>query len=339
MKYKTLGKTGIEVSAIGLGCQSLGGGLYYRSRRASTALVQRAVDEGITLFDTSDHYSQGLSEQWLGEAIRGRRHKVVLATKAGTRYTPFGYFAGLARPALRPFSRLLQPFKLSLHRMRAAQKRQDFSPEYLHRAVEASLKRLGTDYLDLFQLHKPPGDELVSAGWLDAVEQLKKQGKIRAWGVSCGSLEDAWLCLNHIDGLSSLQVGLSLLELDALGGFLDQARARSVSVLARNPRAQGYLTAGFGDIMAETYARTRLEAEKKRQRAKRLSFLVTENRTLAQAALRFVLDLPGVTAAIPRAVNVAQLLENLGALDAEALTAGEIATVLDLNEVPNREVA
>ena len=108
MKYNRLGHTDLRVSEIGLGCQSLGGGLYYRNRSESIAMVQKAIDEGVNFFDTADHYSQGLSEQWLGEALKGRRQDVILATKAGTRYTHLGALASRVRPGLRPFGRWLR---------------------------------------------------------------------------------------------------------------------------------------------------------------------------------------------------------------------------------------
>ncbi len=172
MKYNKLGQTELLVSEIGLGCQSLGGGLYYHNKGESIAMVRKAVDEGVNFFDTSDHYSQGLSEQWLGEALKGRRQDVVLATKAGTRYTQLGDLAVRAGPALRPFSRYLRPLKISFHRLRATQKRQDFSGRYLTRAVEASLKQLNTDYLDLFQLHKPLSSELQAGEWCGTLNKL-----------------------------------------------------------------------------------------------------------------------------------------------------------------------
>ena len=90
MKYNRLGKTDLLVSELGLGCQSLGGGLYYSNKGESLEMVRDAADAGVNFFDTADHYSQGLSEQWLGKALKGRRQDVILATKAGTRYTSLG---------------------------------------------------------------------------------------------------------------------------------------------------------------------------------------------------------------------------------------------------------
>lgn len=333
MKYNRLGKTDLLVSELGLGCQSLGGGLYYRNKDESLAMVRAAADSGVNFFDTADHYSQGLSEQWLGEALKGRRQDVILATKAGTRYTPLGSLASRARPLLRPFGRWLHPMKIAFHNMRAAQKRQDFSCRYLTRAVEASLKRLDTDYLDLFQLHKPSPAELQTGEWQDALNTLRKQGKVRYFGVSCATVEDAILCLGNQD-IASVQIGTSLIDMDRVVQFLNEAQRQSLGVIARNPRSQGHLTGEFGDIMGETYARNRGDFEKKMQRARQFEFLVNDHRTLAQTAIRFVLQLPGISTAIPRSVNVTQLTDNLGALDAPPLTSAELAQIAKLQSAP-----
>ena len=307
----------------------MGGGLYYHNKGESIAMVRKAVDEGVNFFDTSDHYSQGLSEQWIGEALKGRRQDVILATKAGTRYTRLGDLASRARPALRPFSRYLRPLKISIHRLRATQKRQDFSPAYLTRAVEASLKRLNTDYLDLFQLHKPPYPELKEGLWRDTLKKLQEQGKIRYYGIACATVDDAILCLNDPD-IASVQIAISLLDLEAVPEFLNHTQQQSLGVIVRNPRAQGHLTTELSDIMAETYATNRRDFEARKQHARQFSFLVNNHRTLAQAALQFVLQLPGVTTAIPRAINVQQLMDNLGALRAPPLVAEEVDRILSV---------
>lgn len=324
MRLNRLGQTQLRVSELGLGCQSLGGGLYHRSRGESVALVHRALDEGVNFFDTADHYSQGLSERWLGAALRGRRQDVVLATKAGTYFTPLGAGAMRLRPLLRPVRRWLHPLKIALHRLRATQRRQDFSHAYLRQAVEASLRRLNTDYLDLLQLHKPPATVLESGSWRAALQELQAEGKIRYYGISCAGVEDALRCLD-IPDIASVQIGISLLDRGAIPEFLPRARERGLGVIARNPRAQGHLTTELGDIMAETYVKNRAQDAAKRCHARQFAFLVNEHRTLEQAALQFVLQLPGVTTAIPRAVDVRQLLGNLGALRAAPLSAAERA--------------
>jgi aryl-alcohol dehydrogenase-like predicted oxidoreductase len=138
-------------------------------------------------------------------------------------------------------------------------------------------------------------------------------------------------CLDDPD-IASVQVGISLLEQEAIPEFLARARQRSLGVIARNPRAQGHLTTELHDIMAETYAKSRDEVAAKTGRARQFAFLVNPDRSLEQAALQYVVQLPGVTCAIPRAVNVPQLLENLGALDAPPLSATELRKIAALRQ-------
>jgi len=326
MNYRSFGKTDLKVSEIGLGCQSLGGGLYYRDDRESIKMLHQALDSGINFYDTSDHYSQGTSERLLGQAFKGKRDRVILSTKAGTSYSSLGGLALKLRPLLYPLGRLVRPFKIYFHRMRATQKHSDFSAKYLRQAVEASLKRLQTDYLDLFQLHKPPSFALERGDFCEVLEKLKAEGKIRYYGVACSinnMIPDTLLCLKH-PGISSIQITLSLLDQEAIEKVLPMAREKEVAVIARNPRAQGHLTNELQDIMGETYARNKREVEEKIKRAKSFHFLIKENRSIAQAAIRFILQLKGVSVVIPRAVNREQLKENLGALAAAPLTNEEI---------------
>lgn len=329
MNYRSFGKTDLKVSEIRFGCQSLGGGLYYRDDSESIMTLQQAFGSGINFYDTSDHYSQGMSERLIGRAFKDRRDRVILSSKAGTLYSSIGSLALRMRPLLRPMSYLLHPMKISLHLMRASQKDSDFSAEYLTKAVHGSLRRLQTDYLDLFQLHKPSSSILERGDFCETLEKLKDQGKIRYYGVSCATVDDALICLKH-PGISSLQVGISPLDQEAITKLLPVAQEKKLAVIARNPRAQGHLTNTLSDIMAETYARNQREFEDRKNRAKKFQFLIKENRTLAQAALRFVLQLHGVSVVIPRAINRKQLEENLGALTAPSLTKEELEGIFSI---------
>ena len=326
MNCRSFGKTDLKVSEIGFGCQSLGGGLYYKDDRESIKTLHQALDSGVNFYDTSDHYSQGVSENLIGRAFKGKRDQVIIATKAGTCYSPIGNLGLRVRPLLRPMSHFLRPIKISLHLMRASQKHSDFSAEYLTKAVHGSLKRLQTDYLDLFQLHKPSSSILEKGDFCETLEKLKAQGKIRYYGVSCATVEDALICLKH-SGISSVQVAINLLDQEAITKLLTLAKEKKLAVIARNPRAQGHLTNTLSDIMAETYARNQREFEDRKNRAKKFQFLIKEDRTLAQAALQFVLQLPGVSVVIPRAINRKQLEENLGALTAPPLTKEELTRI------------
>ena len=330
MNYRSFSKTDLKVSELGLGCQSLGGGLYYRDDQESIKTLYRAFDSGVNFYDTSDHYSQGASENLIGRAFKGRRGRVIIATKAGTLYSPLGSLALRMRPMLRPISRFLHSMKISLHLMRASQKHSDFSPEYLTKAVYGSLKRLQTDYLDLFQLQKPPSSILEKGEFCETLEKLKDQGKIRYYGVSCATADDALICLKH-PGISSVQVGISLLDQEAITKLLHLAKEKGVAVIVRNPRAQGHLTSALSDIMAETYAENQKEVENRINKAKKFQFLINRNRSLAQAALQFVLQLDGVSAVIPRAINREQLGENLGALTSPPLTREELTKIYSMS--------
>jgi aryl-alcohol dehydrogenase-like predicted oxidoreductase len=326
MKYRTLGKTDLRVSEIGFGCQSIGGGLYYKNDKESIKALNEAYDSGINFFDTSDHYSLGDSEKLLGKTFKGRRDKVIIGTKAGTLYSRAAFVALSFRPLLRPIGKYMYRFKISFHLMRAKQKRKDFSPGYLIKAVEKSLKRLQTDYIDLFQLHKPSKEILEKGDFIETLEILRDRGKIRYYGVSCSENEDAFICFGY-HGISSVQITLNLLDNKCAEDILSAAQEKKIGIIARNPRAQGHLTAEFNDIMAETYAKNYIEFENKKAKAKQFEFLEKNNRTLTQAALQYVLNFDGVSTAIPRAINSAQIMEYLAALNSPSLSSFELIKI------------
>ncbi len=327
MDYRTFGHTDLKVSEMGLGCQSIGGGLYFKDDPEALKTLLMAFDRGVNFFDTADYYSQGNSERLIGRAFKGNRDRVIIATKAGTVYSAVGGTALRLRPLLRPVRWLLQPMKIPFHLMRASQKRKDFSDRHLTEAVHQSLKRLQTDYIDLFQLHKPDSNLIDKGDFLGTIEKLKAQGKVRYYGISCATVDDALLCLRHAE-ISSVQVTINLLEQEAITKCLPIAKEKNIAVIIRNPRAQGHLTDSLSDITGETYARNQTEFREKQDQARRFLFLVGEGRTLAQAALRFVLRLEGVSAVIPRALDREQLEENLGALDAPPLTDEDLMRIV-----------
>jgi aryl-alcohol dehydrogenase-like predicted oxidoreductase len=326
MRYRKLGNTDLTISELGFGCQSIGGGIYYKNDKESLITLTEAFDAGVNFFDTSDHYSLGESEKLVGKAFKGKRDRVILATKAGTLYSQSAFVALRIRPLIRPFGKYLKSLKIPFHLMRAKQKRKDFSSAYLTEAVERSLKNLQTDYIDLFQLHKPPKDELEKGEFNEALESLKQQGKIRYYGIATAENDEAFICFNY-PGISSLQITFNLLDHKHVQEILAQAKEKGVGIISRNPRAQGHLTKEFSDIMAETYAKDVEEFERKKERAKKFNFLVKENRTLAQSALHYVLSHEGISTALPRSVNSEQLKESLGILNAPPLTDSELLKI------------
>jgi len=332
VNYRNLGKTDLTISEIGFGCQSIAGGLFYKNNSESIKTLLEAFDSGVNFFDTSDHYSQGESEMLIGKAFKGKRDKIIIGTKAGTLYTPAAQFILKLRPMIRPLSKYIHPMKIPLHLMRAKQKRSDFSSNYLSRAVEKSLRRLQTDYIDLFQLHKPSGIILADGRFIETLNKLKEQGKIRYFGISCANNEDVFTCFNYPE-ISSVQITFNLLYTQHVKEILICGKKRGVGIIARNPRAQGHLTNSFSDILAETYAHNKKEFDEKKERAKKFQFLVKSNRTLSQAALKFVLGFQEISTVIPRSVNRKQLEENLDTLYSPNLTDEEFAKIYSMEQI------
>ena len=160
MRYRKLGRTGIEVSEIGFGTWSIGGKDWGPTDDGdSIRAVRKALDVGMTFFDTADHYGAGHSEGILGKALAGQRDKVVIASKGGI---------------------LSDPSK------------QDFSAAHLATALEASLRRLRTDAIDLYFLHNPTADDMRRGECFEVMRRLKADGKIRSWGVSVRPPVDGW---------------------------------------------------------------------------------------------------------------------------------------------------
>ena len=286
------------------------------------------MDRGVNFFDTADAYSMGRSEELLGQAVRGRRDQIVIATKGGSRFTPVWKAVVDSRSLLVPLHKVLRPFKRYFNLLRHTQKQYDYSPGHLRNALEASLKRLGTDYIDLYQLYNPTPPELEAGEFIGVLEAFKREGKIRFYGISCRSADDALLCLKY-PGVSTVQIVVSLADQEALIGVIDQVAAKGVGVIAREPLAQGFLTADTGRTLAEESARSRSEIRSRERRSKQFEFLARSDRSLAQAAIQFVLQVPGVSTVIPGMVTLEQLDENMGAVTAAPLSADELQQIAE----------
>ncbi len=326
MNYRLFGQTDLSVSEIGLSCASLAGGLYYKNDRESLMTLLQAFDSGINFFETSDSWGQGNSERLVGEAFRGRRDSIIITGRVGVDFSTLGNLALRTRTLLRPVSRFLRPMSGYLYKVRTSQKRKDFSQKHLTEAIHGSLKRLQTDHLDLYQLYGPPSSVLEEGDFCETFENLKAQGKLRYYGVVCDTVNDALICLS-LPGISSIQVDISLLDQEAITKVLPLASERKLAVIAGHPRAMGLLTNDLSDIMGDTSSYNRTELVNRKNRARSLQFLTKENRTLAQSALRFVLQLDGVSIALPRAIDRVQLDENLGALSAPHLMKEELEKI------------
>jgi myo-inositol catabolism protein IolS len=325
MRYRSLGETSLQVSEIGFGCSALGGGLFGPGTRGALDIVARSLDAGVTFFDTSDTYSLGNSERILGQALRGKRSRVVIATKGGGTWSKLDKALLRSRPYLRPFRAVLGGARRSIKLAHARRKHYDYSPEHLVRAVEGSLKRLGTDYIDLYQLYNPTVRDLTAFEASETLDRLKAAGKILHYGVTAYDLEDAYAALGH-PSIESIQLSISLVDQSACGDFLALARERGVAVIAASPLGEGLLTNTVGITKAdESSHHTSTQLELRRARAAACARWIRPDRSLAQTALRFVLALDGVSLALPSAVTIAQLDEDLRALESPELTSDEMA--------------
>ncbi len=305
MQYRTLGRTGIRISEVGLGTWGMGGDRYGRvddaeSRRA----ILRALELGINHIDTAPLYGNGRSEEVIGEAIAGRRHEVVLATKVGM-------FPG-------------------------GRQNFDYSGVAVMREVEQSLRRLRTDYLDIYFLHSPD-EPLFRDDGLEALVRLKEQGKIRATGFSVMSVDEGIPLAMHLieqGHVDVIQQAFRLLYTLPAREFFPLAQAHDVGVIARENFYFGFLT---GAITRQTVFDDRDDRRKFSPafidavlaRVEKLRFL-TQGRTMPQAALQFVLATPGVHGVIPGAMTVREVEENVRASGGNPITTEEMAQIMDL---------
>ena len=332
MERRRLGRTDLDVSRLGLGCAKLGGTVT-GSAGAGAGLLHAAFEEGINFFDTADSYGNGKSEELLGQAFRDRRDQVVIASKAGYRVSAAAGWALRIKPLLQPLIASASWLKRAVRQARTTQKPQDFSPEHLVQAVEGSLRRLQTDYLDLFQLHNPPLEELERGDLFDTIERLKEQGKIRYYGVSCRRIEDAVPAMRY-PGVSAVQIPVNLMEQQAIDTILPQSRQKGIAVIARQPLASGFLARPVEEIKPDLTAMDRQQAEERLEVARRYQFLRNERRTLAEAALRFVLQQEDVAVTLVGTGNLRHLRANLEALEAPPLTEEEIVAVREAARPP-----
>ena len=303
MEYRVLGKTGLRVSAVGLGCwQMAADGNWGTSTtdEESIATIHRAEELGVNLLDTSASYGGGHSEEVIGRALVGRRSNFIVASK-------------------------VQPVTDDPDTERARRKIIDI--------CEGSLRRLQTDYIDIYQLHRDPPESTMPIV-MDTLADLKGQGKIRWIGSSTNDSRVIRQLL-ALGDLAVVQIGYNLIN---RGGesTLALAKAEDLGTLIRMPLASGALTGKYfnvtpqlddGDARSSRFTGGRSFAAFRR--LSDLLFLTQGGRrTMIQAALRFVLDTEGVTSVIPGAKDRQQLEENVGAANVPPLSAEERSTAI-----------
>jgi aryl-alcohol dehydrogenase-like predicted oxidoreductase len=295
VRYRQFGKTGWRVSEIGFGGARIGGLLAQDGGRAtSLKTLEAACDAGINFFDTADMYSQGESEILVGKAFRDKRDRVFIATKGGYSLPRQKRLIQLIKPFAKPIVRALGLRRSAVPASLSGTVSQDFSPGYLREAVEASLRRLQSDHIDLYQLHSPPREELTGSRLQDALGllgRLKTEGKIREYGIALDSVYDAVHCLD-IEGLASLQMPFGLMDLQALDGVFDQVSERQFGIIARGCFGGGALKQSLTE--AELRA-----SEPQWERALQIKRLAEQmQRSALEAALQFALSIECISVTI-----------------------------------------
>ena len=300
MEYRILGKTGLSVSTVGIGCWQMGGVVGERgwtgvTDEESIATIRHAESVGVNLIDTAEKYGRGRSETVAGKALKGRRDRFVVATKVDpVRTDP---------DANRVRRRILE-------------------------AVEGSLRRLQTDHIDVYQLHHEPHVDAMPLA-VETLTELKQQGKVGWFGISCDEPGPIRKLL-ELGEISTVQVGYNLLN-RSCQPVLKLARAENLGTFIKIPLASGALSGKYFDGVPELDSvdprRERFTSDSAVAALRRLSDLrfltASGRRTMVQAALRFVIDTEGVTSVIPGAKSRSQLEDNAGAMAVSALSPDE----------------
>jgi aryl-alcohol dehydrogenase-like predicted oxidoreductase len=322
MKYRTLGKTGLEVSEVSLGTWQVGGrwGEPFSDSNAEE-ILNRAIDLGVNFIDTADVYGGGLSEAAVGCVVRARKEEVFVATKCGRKISPHVS--------------------------------EGYTPEVLEGYVNDSLKNTGLETLDLIQLHCPPTEVYYRPEIFALFDRLKQQGKIRNLGVSVEKVEEAIKAIQY-PNVTTVQIIFNMFRHRPSELFFSLARERNVGIIVRVPLASGLLagkmsrTTTFGPDDHRTFNRDGQSFDKGETFAgvdfelgltavEALKKLFSDPENLAAWAIRWILMFDEVSCVIPGASKLRHVESNVKASDLPALTDEQMAGVKAIYEKYVRE--
>jgi len=322
MKYRLLGRTGWKISEISFGAWAIGGAWGNVDDRESLAALHAALDGGVNFFDTADVYGDGRSERLLARLKKERKEKFYIATKAGRRL--------------------------------AEQTPQGYNRKNLTAWIERSLRNLDADAIDLLQLHCPHPEVYYRPEVFGILDDLVTAGKLRHYGVSVEKVEEALKAIEY-PNVQSVQIIFNIFRQRPAELFFQEAQRRKTGILARVPLASGMLSGkisrasqfakddhrnfnrhGEAFDRGETFAG--VDFETALRAVDDLKKLVPRNMTLAQLALRWILEFPAVTCSIPGAKRPGQVLENLAASDRPPLTRATMKKIRAIYDDPIKEL-
>ncbi|WP_136687234.1 aldo/keto reductase [Halorhabdus amylolytica] len=320
MQRRPLGTTGWDVTEVGLGTWNIGGAAWGDiSEEEGRDVVRTALDAGIDFLDTADVYGDGTSERHIGTVLEEDdydREEVVVATKAGRRLDPHTA--------------------------------EGYNADNLESYVDRSRENLGTETLDLLQLHCPPNDVYYQPEVFDALEELKDRGKIAHYGVSVEKVEQALKAIEY-PGVETVQIIFNMFRQRPAELFFEEAKRQDVGVIVRVPLASGLLTGAIdrdtefpendhrnfnreGEAFdrGETFAG--LPFERGIDAVETLEPHVPEEMTMAQMALRWILDHDAVSTVIPGSTSPAHIRDNVDAAEMNSLSHEIHGAVRDIYE-------
>ena len=325
MQMRVLSDAGIEVSAVGFGVWTVSTGMWgIHDEEFGKKLLRRSLELGINFYDTADVYGDGKGETILADAFEGRRDEIVIGTKFG--YDFYNH------PGIQPNQR---------------ERPHDWSPAFIQRACEESLRRLRTDRIDFYMLHNPRMDALESDDIFETLDSLKAAGKIRAYGAALGpalkadrQVEEGVYSVEHRQ--MAVQIIYNMLEQVLGEGIFPAARKNNSPVLVRVPHASGILEGTYTEetqFGANDHRSHRVSTDEMRKKwlldglkkVEKLRFAAEESgRTLGQMAIQFILSEPCIGALFPNIYDEKQLEEFAAATDTPAFTAEELKQVSEL---------
>ena len=315
MRTRTFGTTDLRTSEIAFGTWALGSD-WWGETDDPDRLIGRALELGVTFFDTGDAYGQGLNEEIVGRALAGAdRDAIQISTK-------FGYELSGDRRA-----------------HSEGERPQNWSPEHARAALEASLRRLRTDHVDLYQLHNPRMDAIERDDLFAELEAMRTEGKLRHYGVALGPAigwRDEGLAALTQRRVPALQTVYNLLEQEPGSDFLAAAEETGAGVMARVPTSSGLLEDRY--TPETTFSGNDHRRHRKREwlteglkKVERLRFLVLPGeRTMTQAALKFILAQPAIACVVPTVTTVVELEELAATSEAPDLTPAELERIAEL---------